>query len=185
MRPLSQRESRIVAIGILLVVIAIAWFGLFQPLVGGFLDRSDNRAMLRETYSRNQRVLAGISVWRDKADEQKATASKFAIVAPTEILAGELLKQRLSKMATEEGGAVQAISAIQGDVPQGWVRVRADLQLTMGQLNKSLARLESEAPYVVVGYVSVAADRAAKSGHLATMDVRIEVSAPVRVTQQS
>jgi type II secretory pathway component PulM len=185
MRPLSQRESRIVAVGLLLVALAAVWFGLLQPLVGGFFDRADTRAMLRETYARNQRVLAGISAWREKADEQKASASRFAIVAQTETLAAELLKQRLNKLATDEGGAVQAISTIQGDAAPGWVRVRADLQLTMGQLNKSLVRLEREAPYVVVGYLSVAADRAAKSGHLATMDVRIEVSAPVRVTQQS
>jgi hypothetical protein len=69
--------------------------------------------------------------------------------------------------------------------PEGWVRVRADMQLTMSQLYKSLSRLENEAPYVVVGYVSVVADRAVQTGHLATMDVRIEVSAPVRSNQPS
>src|SRR5438105_3217051 len=66
-----------------------------------------------------------------------------------------------------------------------WVRVRVDMQLTMSQLYKSLTRLENEAPYVVVGYVSVVADRAVQTGHLATMDVRFEVSAPVRVSQPS
>jgi hypothetical protein len=55
----------------------------------------------------------------------------------------------------------------------------------MSQFYKSLSRLENEAPYVVVGYVSVAADRAVQTGHLATMDVRIEVSAPVRINQPS
>jgi type II secretion system (T2SS) protein M len=130
-------------------------------------------------------VLAGIPVWRAQAVEQKSTVSKFTITAPTQALAAEMLKQRISRMTNEEGGSVQTVSEIQGDTPDGWVKVRADLQLTMAQLYKSLARLESEAPYVVVGYLSVAADRAQKSGHAAPMDVRIEISAPVKVSQQS
>jgi hypothetical protein len=183
MRPLAQRERRWVALGILLGLIAVVVLGAIVPLVGGMAARAIERSELRETYVRNQRVLAGIPVWRAQSVQQKSTAPKYAIVAPTEALAAELLKQRINRMANEEGGNVQTISEIQGDVPEGWVKVRADLQLTIGQLYKSLAQLESEAPYVVVGYVSVAADRASKTGHAAPMDVRLEVSAPVRLAQ--
>jgi hypothetical protein len=183
MRPLAQRERRLVALGILFVLVAIVVLGVIVPLVGGMATRALERGDLVATYVRNQRVLAGIPVWREQAEEQKSNAADFAIVAPTGALAAEMLKQRISRMTNEQGGSVQTISEIQGDVPDGWVKVRADLQLTIAQLYKSLARLESEAPYVVVGYVSVAADRAQKTGHAAPMDVRIEVSAPVRLGQ--
>jgi hypothetical protein len=183
MRPLAQRERRLVALGILFALVAVVVLGVIVPIVGGMTARALERGDLVATYVRNQRVLAGIPVWRAQAVQQKETAAKFAIVAPTEPLAAELLKQRINRMANEEGGNVQTISEVQGDVPEGWVKVRADLQLTIGQLYKSLARLESEAPYVVVGYLSVAADRAQKTGHAAPMDVRIEVSVPVRVAQ--
>jgi type II secretory pathway component PulM len=183
MRPLAQRERRLIALGVLFALVAVVVLGIIVPLVGGMAERAITRSELVATYVRNQRVLAGIPVWRAQAVEQKSNSEKFAIVAPTEALAAEMLKQRINRMTNEEGGAVQTISEIQGDAPEGWVRVRADLQLTMGQLYKSLARLESEAPYVVVGYLSVAADRASKTGHAAPMDVRIEVSAPVRLGQ--
>jgi Tfp pilus assembly protein PilO len=184
MRPLAQRERRLVALGVLLALVAVVVLGVIVPVFGGMAARALERGDLVATYQRNQRVLAGIPVWRAQAVEQKSTASKFAIIAPTQALAAEMLKQRINRMANEEGGSVQTVSEVQGDTPEGWVKVRADLQLTMAQLYKSLARLESEAPYVVVGYLSVAADRAQKSGHAAPMDVRIEVSSPVKVSQQ-
>ena len=181
MRPLGQRERRLVALGVLFALVAVVVLGVIVPVLGGMAARALERGELRETYVRNQRVLAGIPVWRAEAVHQKATASQFAIVAPTDALAAEMLKQRINRMTNEEGGTVQTISEVQGDAPDGWVKVRADVTLSIAQLYKSLARLESEAPYVVVGYLSVAADRASKTGHAAPMDVRIEVSAPVRV----
>ncbi len=184
MRPLAQRERRLIALGVLLALVAVVVLGVIVPVFGGMAARALERGDLVATYQRNQRVLAGIPVWRAQAVEQKSTASKFAIIAPTQALAAEMLKQRINRMTNEEGGSVQTVSEVQGDTPEGWVKVRADLQLTMAQLYKSLARLESEAPYVVVGYLSVAADRAQKSGHAAPMDVRIEVSSPVKVSQQ-
>ena len=185
MRPLQPRERQIVAVGILILIIAILWFGLVDPLIGGFIARAEDRNDLLAAYQRNERVLAGIPEWRAKADQQKATQSQYAIVAPTKVLAAEGLKQRLNRMVAGVGGTVQAMSELPAQAPDGWVRVRIDLQLTMSQLYKSLNRLENEAPYVVVGYVSVVADRAVQTGHLATMDVRIEVSAPVRTSQPS
>jgi type II secretory pathway component PulM len=185
MRPLQPRERQMLAVGILAAIVLLFWFGLVQPIVGGFIGRAQERSDLLETYKRNERILAGISVWRARADQQNVTASQYAIVAPTKVLAAENLKQRLTKLASSVGGSVQTMAELPAEGPDGWVRVRADMQLTMSQLYKSLNRLENEAPYVVVGYVSVVADRAVQTGHLATMDVRIEVSAPVRSNQSS
>lgn len=185
MRPLQPRERQIVAVAILVAAVAVVWLGLVRPLIGGFIGRAEERSALLATYKRNEGVLAGISVWRAQADDQNATAEQYSIVAPTKVLAAEDLKQRLTRLAANVGGAVETISELPAEAPDGWVRVRVDMQLTMTQLYKSLNRLENEAPYVVVGYVSVAADRALQTGHLATMDVRIEVSAPVRINQPS
>jgi len=167
--------------------------------------KSRNPVTRREALRRARHRLVGAQVWREQereadpgllferpcldrrahADQQNMTATQYAIVAPTKVLAAENLKQRLTRLANGVGGSVQTIAELPAEGPEGWVRVRADMQLTMSQLYKSLNRLENEAPYVVVGYVSVVADRAVQTGHLATMDVRIEVSAPVRSGQSS
>ncbi|HWA88826.1 MAG TPA: type II secretion system protein GspM [Rhizomicrobium sp.] len=184
MRPLEPRERKVVAVAILIAALVVVWYALINPLVVGFIDRAEERAELQTAYRKNQRVLSGIATWRDEVEEQTATQSQYAIVAPTKVLAAENLKQRLNRLANATGGSVQSVSDLPSE-NENWVRVRADMQLTMSQLYKSLYRLENEAPYVVVGYVSVVADRAVQTGHLATMDVRIEVSAPVRINQPS
>ena len=183
MRPLQPRERKFVAVGILIAVVAIVLFGIVVPVFGGLALRAAERSELKETYLRNQHVLAGIPAWRAEAERQKDDMGDYAIVAPTEALAAEQLKSRITRMANEQGATVQSVTEVQGDAPEGWVKVRADLQLTMAQLYKSLTKLESEAPYVVVGYLSVAADRASKTGHIAPMDVRVEITAPVRLGQ--
>jgi len=60
MRPLQPRERQIVAVGILILVIAIVWFGLVQPIIGGFISRAEERNDLLAAYQRNERVLTGI-----------------------------------------------------------------------------------------------------------------------------
>jgi hypothetical protein len=179
------RERRLVAIALLVAAFAVLWLGVLSPLIGGFVDRANERESLLMLYERNQRMLAGVPVWREQAEEQRATASKYELSAPTEALAAEALKSRLNKLADDVGGTVQAVQDVQEDVPAGWVRVRADLQLTDGQLYKCLARLESEEPYVVVEHLSIAADHALETGHMGTMAVRIEVSAPIRISQST
>ena len=183
MKPLTPRESRLVALGILIAVIAGVWLLLVEPVLEGFGERADTRETLLDTYSRNQRILSGIPLWQEELEEQRQTAGRFAITAPTDALAAEQLKNRLSRMASEAGGTLTAIQDVEDGVPAGFVRVRVNMQMTLGQLYKTLARLESEEPYVVVESLSVVADRAAQTGHLGPMAVRVEVSAPVRVSQ--
>jgi len=183
MKPLSPRESRIVAIGILVGLVAVLWLGIVGPLIEGFGDRSDTRATLLETYARNQRVLAELPMWKEQLEQQRQTNSQFAMTAPTQALAAEQLKSRLTRMAGEEGGTLTSLQDVEDGVPDGFVRIRADMQMTLGQLYKSLVRLETEEPYVVIESLSVAADRALQTGHLGPMAVRVEISAPVRISQ--
>lgn len=180
MRPLQPRERRLVAIGLLTAAVAAVWLGVVSPIVGGFVGRAQERQTLLAAWTRNQRVLAGIPVWRRQAEDQRRTAAAYAIVAPSPALAAEDLKSRVAKAAADQGGVVRSVEVLQGDAPTGSVRIRADLLLTMTQLYAGLRRLETEDNYVVIEYLSVAADRAAQTGRLAPMDVRIELSAPVQ-----
>ena len=166
MRPLNPRERRLLAIGLLLGALAVVWLAIIAPLVGGFFDRAAERRQLLATYQRNQRIMAAIPVWRAGAGAQRARAPRFAINAPSEQLAVEILKERLLHLATDEGFTINAMQDLQANAPAGKVRVRADLQLSLTQLYESLRRLETEGSYVVVEYLSISADRAFQTGRL-------------------
>jgi general secretion pathway protein M len=182
MNSLNPRERRLVAIAILIGVVAVVWLGLLSPLIGGFAARQAQRQTLLATYQRDQRLLDAIPVWRAEAEAQKKTQGAYAVEAPSQLQAQEALKQRLGAVMTEAGASAPTVQDLQADLPSGWVGARADAQLSLAQLNDSLRRLESEEPYVVVDYVSINAERSFRSGHAGPLDVRLELSAPFRLS---
>jgi general secretion pathway protein M len=180
MRALQSRERKLVALGILVALAAATWLVIIDPLAGGFIARAGERDTLQTAYLRNQRILAALPVWRREAEQQKRTDGQFSVTAPTDALAAELLKTRVDKTVSEEGGSVKAIQNVDADVPRGFIRVRANLDLTFSQLYHVLGRLEKEEPYVVVDYISVAANHAYELGQVQPLDVSVEVTAAVR-----
>lgn len=182
MRPLSVRERRLVAIALLLAAIAAVWFLVISPFVGGFFDRAAERRDLILSHQHNERIMASIPIWRRLADLQRGTADRFAIPAQSEQLAVEALKERLIKLAADEGFQITAMQDLESDTPTGLAKVRADLQISLPQLHDALKRLETEGPYVVE-YISIAADRALATGRSSRLGVRLEISAPWRAAK--
>jgi hypothetical protein len=171
-----------VAIALLLAAVAIVWFLIIAPYVGGFFDRAAERRALIASHQRNERTMASIPIWRRAAEAQRGHADRFAISAQSEQLAVEALKDRLARLATDEGFQITAIQDLDADTPSDEAKVRADMQITLTQLNESLRRLETEGPYVVE-YLSVSADRALATGRSSRLLVRLEVGAPWRAVR--
>jgi general secretion pathway protein M len=180
MRPLTARERRLVAIGLLIAAAGLLWLGVIQPLVGGFFDRAAQRRQLEATFQRNERLIAALPAWRAAAEAQRRDAGRFAIAAPAEGLAVEALKERLQKLAADEGFALKGVEDLQADAAPGTVRMRADFTLTLTQLCETLRRLENEGAYVAIDYLSISANAAASSGRTGPLDVRLELSAAWR-----
>ena len=184
MRPMTPRERRLLAIGVLIAGVALLWLAGIQPLVGGFIDRAAQRNELRNTYMRNQRLAAALPAWRIAAESQRRDASRFLIPAAAQPLAAEALKERVQKLASDEGFPVTGIEDLQGDAAPGIVRVRADFTLTLTQLCETLRRLENEGAYVAIDYLSIAANDGTAGSRLGSLAVRVELSAawaPARV----
>ena len=180
MRPLTARERRLIAVGGLVLAVGLVWLLIVGPLIGGFVDRAAERRRLATAYQLNARLIAALPVMRAAAEAQRATAPRFAVIAPSEALAAEAVKQRLRRVATDEGFTLGAVEDLQADAPAGAVKLRADMTLTLTQLYETVRRLQSEDAYVVVDYVSVTADRSLAAGRLAPLDVRLELGADWR-----
>lgn len=180
MRPLSPRERRLAAVGILIGVAGLGWqFGI-APLIDGYIQRAEDRAALTAEYERNDRILAGLPGWRTEAQAQTATARAFAVAAPNQQVAVGLISQRIARGVKLAGGVVQETRLVADKTSADWVHVHSDLQLTMGQLYAVLMRIQSEEPYVVVGYLSVETRPNPNPSEPQNMDVRMDIFAPVR-----
>jgi hypothetical protein len=179
-RPLTARERRLVAVGLLVLAVGLFWLVVIGPLVGGFIDRAQERRDLWAAHRRNERLITSLPALRATAEAQLRLGPRFAMAAPSEAAASEAFKDRLRRLATDEGFTVKAIEDVPADGPAGAVKVRADLTLTLNQLYETLRRLQSEDAYVVVDYLSVTADRSLATGRLAPLDIRLELTSAWR-----
>uniref|UniRef100_B0T7N6 General secretion pathway protein M n=1 Tax=Caulobacter sp. (strain K31) TaxID=366602 RepID=B0T7N6_CAUSK len=177
MRPLSPRERRLVAVGVLVGAIGAGWLLVVGPIVGGFQARDDERQAILERHERNQRLLAGVSALRETRVQQRRSGAAFRITAPNPSMAAEALKQKLVTRLGEAGGTVTAAQEVKNDVPNGWVSVRADATMTLTQFNTCLRGIENEAPYVVIDYASINADEAFRTGRSGPLLIRLQISA--------
>jgi general secretion pathway protein M len=180
MKPMTPRERRLVALGLLVLAVAVFYLAIVQPLVGGFFDRAQQKSDLRDAYVRDQRMIAALPSLRAAAEAQRASQPRFSLVAPNEALAAEMFKERLQRIAADEGFTVRALDDLQADAPQGAVKLRADLTLTLTQFYETVRRLQNEDAYVVVDYTSISADRSYGANKLEPIDVRLELEAAWR-----
>lgn len=182
MRAMTARERHLVALAVLAALLMGLWALILDPVVGGHFRRQEESARLAAQLARDERLVVGLEEWKAVADEQARTAASFALQAPTAALATEALKERVIAAVTAEGGMVKALQAVDRDVPEHWVRVRADLRLSHEQLYGALRRLASEVPYVVIDFLSVVADRAAGTGRLEPLDASVVVSSAIQLS---
>lgn len=176
MKPLTVRERRLVAIGILVAVLALAWLGVVQPIVAGFGARAERREALIAQYGQNERLIGRIGRLRRAAEESRALRRDYAIDAPSAEQAGERLKERLEASLAKAGGELRATES--AEAPAGWVRAGASAVVTNDQLVKWLAALANEPPYLAMESLTISADRALNSNHLDLMDVQVEAAIP-------
>ena len=178
MRPISSRERKLVAIGLLVALIAAVQLGIVAPILDGFAARAARREELLLRYQHNERTIASIARLRRKAERQGAELGRFTLSAATAELAGELLKERLQRTIESAGGEFRSSDEV--TAPTGWIRARADCELTLDQMTRLLRQLQNEPPYLVVESLTVSADKALLSGQPGPMDVRIEAAIPYR-----
>jgi hypothetical protein len=174
MTSLSPRERKLVALLILVGLIAIIWLAILSPILSGFAARAEERTRLTDTFARNARLIGGIARLRGQAEHQKIDAARFHIVAPTPTAATETLKERLAADITAAGGDVRSVQDIADRT--GWVRAWAEGRMTLPQIITLLDKVQNTPPFLVTTSLTISADRAAQSGKLDLMDVRLEAA---------
>lgn len=176
MRALNVRERKLIALGLLILLLALAWLLLVEPFIDGFSQRASQRDELRTTYVRNSRLINVIPAQRRRAESQVELKAQFLLIAPNATLARDRLRERMRADFAASGGevtAVQDVPATPGTV-RGWVQGR----ITLPQLQALLGKIYATPPYLVVESLRVSADKAMETGHLDTLDVKLEASVP-------
>ncbi|PKP94564.1 MAG: hypothetical protein CVT77_01605 [Alphaproteobacteria bacterium HGW-Alphaproteobacteria-16] len=178
MRPSSPRERRLVALLILMALIALVWFAMVSPILGGFSARAAQREELSLRYLHNQRTIAAVPRLRRQAEEQRQRIDVFVLGAANAEAGREALKDRLQRVVERAGGEVRA--AIDAEGEPGWARAGISARMTLPQLTTTLDRLQNTPPWLVIETLSVEANDALVTGQSSSMDVQLEASIPLR-----
>jgi Type II secretion system (T2SS), protein M subtype b len=174
MTRLTQREQRLMAAGLLIVLVAIFLFLILLPLVSGFFTRADERAQMHGQWQRNERVISGISGWRRTAERQKRDAVLFAQAATSPAQARDLLRQQLAQRIAARGGALKQIQDGQSDEQRA--RLVAEFRIGLPQLTRLLRDLQGSAPIAIAEKLRINANRTVEDGRLQPLDVRLELA---------
>lgn len=176
MSSLNQREQRLIAVLILLLLMASVWLALLTPLLDGYAARRAERVQVAETYQRNERLIAAMPRIRRQFEAQRIDRARFTLAATSRETGADLLRQRLQRSFEQSGASLSSV----GDAPAPghWVAASAEGAASLDQLVRLLAALHNEPPFLVVTGLTVVADRAFQSGKLDVMNVKIDVAIP-------
>ena len=182
MNRLNAREQKLVALGLLVLMLALAWLLAVGPILQGFQDRRSEREALTDTFQRDARLIRSFPALRAALAAQGKDAPLFAFPTDTAAVARSAAEARLAGAVSRAGGMLHAVR----DQPAqaGLVRLRADAALTLPALSGLLSELQQSRPYAIVDALSVASSGPAVPGPLQTLEVRLEVAyayaAPLR-----
>ncbi len=176
MKTLSLRERRLIALAVLLLLLCFLLFGIITPIIDGFKSRSNARDEYYSQMARNDRSIGNLPIWRRQVNDQKNTATRYTILAPTRSAAVDMFRENMLQFFVKSGTVVRSTQEIPSS--DSWLKLRIDSQMSLTQIVDCLKRLHMSQKIIVVDAITISADRAFTNGRLSLMDVRFEISAP-------
>lgn len=174
MRALSPRESRLVAVLLLLGVLALIDVAVVQPLIDGFAARAAQREVLLARYAANNRTIAAIPRLSRQAAARKPQMALYTLIAADAASAADQLRDRMQAAATTNGGEFHGGEDI--SAPAGMVGMRVALRVPAGKLATLITAIENAKPLVTINGLSVSADDALVTGAASSLDVKLDIA---------
>jgi general secretion pathway protein M len=173
---LSPREQRLLAIGLLVLAVALVLRLVLLPVIDGFAARAEARDALDLEAARNARLIASVPRIGRIALRQRTDLRLFLLTAPTAEQGSRLLEERLRTSVEAVGGELIEMVALDGTPDQ--LQSRIDARLTEPQLHWLLAELQNRPPYLTVDALTVTAEDALLTGEAGALAVRLDLKVP-------
>lgn len=148
----TGRRNRLLAVGLLAVLLGGTWLGAIRPLIGAFVGQAHELEDARSKRANFTRIIAERPVLEQQLEvlNQAAMAQHWTLAADTEGVAAAVL-QKLVKAASDRAGAnLQStqVKQIRPDGPYRRVGLRVQLTGTLAELREVLLTLEANQPLI-------------------------------------
>ncbi|WP_420383917.1 type II secretion system protein GspM [Novosphingobium sp.] len=174
MRALAPRESRLVAVLLLIAALGLFDLVVVDPLISGFAARAQQREALQARYAANERTIAAIPRLSRQAAARAHQADLYTLNAADMPTAADALRDRMQAAANAVGAEFHGAEDLPG--APGMIAARVAMRVPAGKLAPLIAAIENATPLVTIKGLSVSADDALLSGAAASLDVKLEIA---------
>jgi len=180
---LSQTQRRILAVGLLLLAIAVIVRVLVVPIWAAYLNNRDTIAQLEDNIARYLRLSTRVQGLRVAAQEldESGDLDRYVLAQNSEPLAAAALQERVKSVVTSSGGTLTSTQVLPAASEPGFKRIIVNVRMavSMAALQQVLYELETGLPYLLVDdlvILSRAANQRRRQGRVVDMlDVRFNL----------
>lgn len=185
MRPLSPRENRILAIGILCGLMMVLWGGLVHPAFTAWLRDRDRIVQLEQILNRTREATGDVTQVRVEIAKLRAMlADEEGLLRAQTVSIGLAQLQALGRTVIENRrGEIRSMQPIPAAEEEGMLRLglRLEFRANSRIIQQVLYDFESHSPYLFLDNLSVQADRRGnEQGADSALPVRLDVLAYMR-----
>jgi Tfp pilus assembly protein PilO len=149
--PIGAR-GRVLAAGILVVVLGATWVGVLQPLRDYRSEQAARIEDLNVKAEREEALAATLPRLRAAAKEAASAPVHLILAQGSDATAGAALQERLRSMASAAGAILSSVETLPGEQvgPYRRIGVRVELNSGLPQVVALLRAVEEAQPFMVV-----------------------------------
>ena len=146
--------ERILALGLLIVVMLMAWFGVAQPVYSDFVREREQISNYQDNLQRFGAIAGKLQKYQDDLIHQRQNPelNQAVLRADSGTLAAADLQQRVKSVVEGQGGSVVSTQVLEM-VPQSpftQIKINVRMLLNVPVLQQVLYDIESQTPYLMV-----------------------------------
>jgi general secretion pathway protein M len=156
--PTGQR-GQILAVALVVLVIASAWFGVISPLVGLYDARSDATEALRSRAAREAALIQALPALKAEAAAVSRTPARAVLAGASDAIAGATLQEQVQSMASSANAQLTSIETLPAEQVGAYRRIGVHVELS-AQLNviiQLLRAIEEAQPSMLVDDIRLTA----------------------------
>jgi general secretion pathway protein M len=156
--PTGQR-GQVFAVALLVLAVAIAWLGLFSPVLDFYGSRADTITQLRERAAREAALIETLPELKRAAQEAAKTPQRAVLAGNSDAIAGASLQEQVQSMASTASAQLTSIETLPAEQVGAYRRigVRVELSAQLAVVVALLRAIEDAQPSMLVDDIRLTA----------------------------
>lgn len=163
---LPRLQRRILAAGLLLLLLAVVVRVFVVPVWSTYLSNRDAIVQMEDSVARYSRLSSQIDTLRLAIEELEEAddLDRYALAQESEALAAAALQERIKSVVTKSGGTLSSTQVLPADSQSGFKRISVSVRMgvSIGALQRVLYDLENDLPYLLADDIVILARGAGK-----------------------